>query len=214
MLLLMAEAREVSNPELKERYNLTITGDDRKRLNDLKLVESWVRSRSYAHVLTDAGWARAAELFRDGVPSSPRPAGRALEAALRALAAGLHRHLRQTRTSLGEFFALDETGIDDEIDAEIAETDTGEGGPDVESRIREAYRRLADGPNAWVSLTRLRPLLGDASPEEVDGTLRRMIGMPDVHLIPETNQKTLTDEDRRAAVTIGDQPKHLILIGA
>ena len=40
--------------------------------------------------------------------------------------------------------------------------------PDVEARIRAAYRELAAEPGAWVSLTRLRPLLGDVHEADVD----------------------------------------------
>jgi hypothetical protein len=39
-----------------------------------------------------------------------------------------------------------------------------------------------------------------------------MYRSPGVSLIPEENQKTLTAEDRAAAVEIGDQDKHLIAI--
>ena len=64
-----------------------------------------------------------------------------------------------------------------------------------------------------MSLTRLRPLLADVPRVEVDAALRRMNRMPDVNLVPESNQKTLTPRDREAAVTIGDQDKHLREIG-
>jgi hypothetical protein len=39
-----------------------------------------------------------------------------------------------------------------------------------------------------------------------------MYRLPGISLIPEENQKTLTDQDRAAAVAIGDQDKHLIAI--
>jgi len=35
-----------------------------------------------------------------------------------------------------------------------------------------------------------------------------------VQIVPESNQKVLTKEDRAAAVRIGNQAKHLIRIGA
>ncbi len=37
--------------------------------------------------------------------------------------------------------------------------------------------------------------------------------LPDVNLIPESNQKALEARDREAAVSIGNQDKHLLSIG-
>lgn len=228
VLVLMAEAREISNPELEKLYGITITGADRTRLNDLKLVESRKRGRAFVHVLTDSGWAYAAALFREGIEASQRPAGRVLEAALRAIVANLRRSMDRTGQSIADVFARD----DDLISADPAADAAGSATPtaalpsptepygtphasgDVETRIRKAYAQLATEPNAWVSLARLRPLLGDAPRAEVDATLRRMIGMPDVRIVPWENQKTLTQADHDAAVVIGDEPKHMILIGA
>jgi hypothetical protein len=40
-----------------------------------------------------------------------------------------------------------------------------------------------------------------------------MIEQPDVHLMAELNQRSLTEDDRNAAVEIGGQPRHLLKIG-
>jgi hypothetical protein len=40
MFALLAEARQLSNPELKERVGFPLDGKERRKLNDLKLVES------------------------------------------------------------------------------------------------------------------------------------------------------------------------------
>lgn len=84
--------------------------------------------------------------------------------------------------------------------------------PDIEARIRTAYTELAREPGTWVSLTKIRPLLGDATRAEVDDVLTLMNRMPGVNIVPESNQKTLTQQDRDAAVTIGDQAKHFLSI--
>ena len=47
-------------------------------------------------------------------------------------------------------------------------------------------------------------------PEDLDEALTQLYRDGAVSLIPEENQKILTDEDRAAAVEIGDQAKHLI----
>ena len=64
-----------------------------------------------------------------------------------------------------------------------------------------------------MGLARLRPLLGDVPRGQVDEALTRMERLPDVNIVPESNQKTLTPGDREAGVIIGGQEKHLLWIG-
>nr|SAP16339.1 hypothetical protein BN4615_P11002 [Nonomuraea gerenzanensis] len=80
---------------------------------------------------------------------------------------------------------------------------------DVEQQIRAAYDLLARRPGAWVGLAGVRELV-DAPRDQVDDVLRRLERRPDVNMVPESNQKTLRQEDREAAITIGAQDKHLI----
>lgn len=94
--------------------------------------------------------------------------------------------------------------------------------PDLEACIRAAYTVLATYPGAWVGLARIRDELmnmqarkGMAFPfpaSEVDAALNRMMDADDVNLVPESNQKSLTDRDQKAAVWIGGQWKHLMSI--
>ncbi|TQS30432.1 hypothetical protein [Microbispora sp. KK1-11] len=230
LLILMAEDREMSNPELKEKYGVTITGKERTTLNEGRFVTSRRTGRSFSHVLTDKGWHHASELVRDGIST---PGTGFAAAAVKALVGNLQRHVVRSENSLAEIFGREEDLVPANTEERGAEPPAAEPtaapiaimktsaareperpSDDIETMIRKAYAQLADKPNAWVSLTLLRPLLGDAPRAEVDATLRRMIGLPDVRLVPESNQKMLTDEDRNAAVVIGDQAKHLILIGA
>ncbi|GGT23551.1 hypothetical protein ACFFV7_28885 [Nonomuraea spiralis] len=196
LLVLAVEAREMSNSELKEHYRLTIDGKKRQRLNDLKLVESRQprRGRAFVHVLTDSGWARLADDLRSGtIPPQTGSSG----AIARALLAWLPRFMRRTDQRLSEIF-------EPEPEAPPA---------GLESRVRAAYAELAAEPGAWVSLTPLRRLLPGVPKAEVDEALVLMERLPDVNLVPESNQKTLTPEDREAAVIIGEQDKHLLWIG-
>lgn len=196
LVVLAVEAREVSNSELKERHKLTIDGERRRKLNELKLVESWQprRGRAFSHVLTDTGWARLAENLRSGtIPPQTGSSG----AIARALLGALPRFMKRTDLRLSDIFQPEEV------------TPPG----DLESRVRAAYAELAAGPGAWVSLTALRRLLGDVPKAQVDETLVLMERLPDVNLVPESNQKTLTPEDREAAVIVGEQDKHLLWIG-
>ncbi|MFI7031842.1 hypothetical protein ACIBK1_24310 [Microbispora rosea] len=239
LLILMAEDREVSNPELKEKYGVTVTGKERTALNDGGFVTSRRTGRSFSHVLTDKGWHHASELVRDGISA---PGTGFAAAAVKALVGNLQRHIDRSETSLAEIFGREDLvpGLNESSMPETTAGTTAEpiaqqsiaqppipqppiapppiervpASEDVETLIRKAYAQLADRPNAWVSLTRLRPLLGDAPRDVVDAALCHMIGLPDVRLVPWENQKTLTQADREAAVVVGDQPKHRIWIGA
>jgi hypothetical protein len=242
LVVLMAEARELSNPELKTRYGLTLDGRRRENLNRLKLVESRKEGRAFVHLLTDSGWVRVAEEMRSGTVAPGGSPG----AIIKALVHGLHRFLDRTDGRLSDVFLPDEDAPDraggsgtgtaaipvgpvvdsSRTDGAARPADPvgrpgrgsaardGESAADVADRIRVAYAKLAPRPGDWVSLRRLRPLLGDVARTEVDAALKRMTRMPDVSIVPESNQKTLTPQDREAAVVIGDQDKHLIAIEA
>ncbi|MFD1937124.1 hypothetical protein ACFSKW_37200 [Nonomuraea mangrovi] len=197
MIVLMAEADEVTNPELKERYNITLDGKDRRHLNDLKLVESHKRGRSFAHVLTDDGWARLAEEIRAGVKVTSGSNG----AALRAVLAGLVRFLSRTDQRFGDVFQPAQAAAEDGVQ-------------DVEARVRAVYAELTREPGGWVSLTDVRVRLADVPQNVMDEALRSLNRQPDVVMVPEDNQKALRPEDRRAALAVGDQDKHYLSIGA
>ncbi|WP_424531363.1 hypothetical protein ACOZ38_15480 [Sphaerisporangium viridialbum] len=224
LLILTQEAGEVSNTELQERYGLTLTGKERLHLNDLKLVESWKKGRAYVHVLTDAGWARLSEELRTGIA---KPTGRValvVYIALSVVLGGLHNYMGRTGNRLSDIFGQSSTPPSIADSPQVASSTEVEPVPArqpapsadsaVEARIRAAYAELAEKPGTWIGLTEIRELISDLPRAAVDQTLRLMNRMPDVTLIPESNQKTLSQEDREAAVTIGDQAKHALWIGA
>ncbi|MET7879428.1 hypothetical protein [Micromonospora profundi] len=84
---------------------------------------------------------------------------------------------------------------------------------DVEQRIRAAYTDLAPRPGDYIALAALRAALAGVPGPQVDAALIDLNRAPDVHLVPESNQKALTAEQRAAAVSIGNQHKHLLAIG-
>jgi hypothetical protein len=65
----------------------------------------------------------------------------------------------------------------------------------------------------WASLARVRREMDEAgmSREEQDEAIRQAAREPGVYLVPENNQRALTDADRAAALWHGGQEKHLIL---
>ncbi|GAA4512487.1 hypothetical protein [Nonomuraea ferruginea] len=204
LMALAEEAGEISNLDLKQRHGLTIDGQKRRKLNELKLVDSWKQGRSYVHVLTDSGWARLEENLRAGeLPAMTGSPG----VIARGLRSWLQKYMDRSRLRLADV----STPLETAPSIDVAPVDEPPG--DLEARIRAAYARLAPRPGSWVGLARLRPLLGDAPRDEVDGALVRMERLPDVNLVPESNQKSFTPEEREAGVIIGGQEKHLLWIG-
>jgi hypothetical protein len=196
LLVLMAESRPVANPEL-ERLGPKLDKPARDRLNRLGLIET-TAGRPLVHELTDAGWAVARELFGADTPPRSLGQGRALYTLLRAL----RRYFDHADLVPAEVF----------LPPDEAAAGVPDGADGTEDRLRAAYTRLAARPGGWVSLLRLREEVPDVARATVDAALISLYQQPGVSLIPEENQKVLTPADRTAAVTIGDQHKHLIAI--
>lgn len=77
------------------------------------------------------------------------------------------------------------------------------------ARIADAYMRLKHPDGDWVSLTSLRREIG-GSHEDQDRTLMTMVREGKIRLIPEENRKTITTEDKAAALNVSGEDKHLI----
>ena len=199
LLVLMAEARPVRNPELAT-LGPELRKRDRDRLVKRGLVEVTTERRALVLELTDRGWATCAAIIGADTPERPSGQGRALYTVLRAL----RRYFDRDDLVPGDvFFPLD-------VSPPAADPDPLADA--VEVSVRAAYVRLAARAGGWVDLVRLRDELPEISKHDLDAALTRMHRSPNVSLIPEENQKTLTEADRAAAVTIGDQDKHLIAI--
>ncbi|MGV9803192.1 hypothetical protein ACWDTP_34570 [Mycobacterium sp. NPDC003449] len=192
LLVLMAESRPVPNAELG-RLGPSLDKAGRLRLNRLGLIET-TQGRPLVHELTDSGWALCRNLFGADTPPRPSGQGRALYTLLR---------------SLGRYFDRSDLAP---ADVFLPPEDTPAGQEDAEGRLRTAYAELAGKPGGWVSLVRLRDAVPDLARDTVDTMLIALYQRPGVSLIPEENQKVLTDADRTAAIRIGDQNKHLIAI--
>jgi hypothetical protein len=210
LLVLMAQCGPVANPDLA-RLGPALDKPGRDKLNRLGLIESERTGNRFVHELTDRGW----RICRDLVDADPPPRATGPAKALQTVLGGLGRYLQAGDLSLADVFGA-------VAPASSAPAPAGPAAPSapvapaavsVEDRIRDAYATLAPRPGGWVPLTRLRAEV-DAPRAEVDAALRALHRAPGVSVIPEENQKTLTDDDRAAAVVIGDRPKHLIAIEA
>jgi hypothetical protein len=186
LLALMAAAREVDNKELLAIAGVKLDGAPRRRLNELKLVDSRKVGRSLRHLLTDRGWRRCADEL--AAPRPPRAGS--YGGVLFAVLQGLHRYSEQAGPRLAEIFT-----------------------PDVEQMIRGAYLALARGESAApVRLSALREQLPDVQDKVLDAELTRMAELPGVHLREEVNQQLLSDDDRRAAIRLGGEDRHNLQI--
>ena len=198
LVVLLSENRAIRNPDLKEHFGFELKKPSREKLNRLSYVETRQDGGVMVHRLGDAAWDRFREpLNFDGA----RP--RAFGVALGSLLAAVQRDLDRNNRSLAMAFAPESAEPAPRREAEVELTDC----------IREAYVAIASAPRAWVSIADIRRKLGDVSRVNLDAALRRLEQTPDVNIVPESNQKTLSEEDRRAAVIIGDQPKHFLAIG-
>ncbi len=186
LLALMAEARELTNAELRAVAGFSLDGRPRRHLNEQKLVTSRKVGRTFAHELTDDGWA-----WCKGELTAERPArAGSMGGALYALLAGLQRHVAKGG-QLSKIFT-----------------------PDVEKMIHSAYRERREAPGAWVGLVELREELVGVSREAVDAELERMASTPGVHVRAVSDQKALTEADHSAAVHFGGDDRHLLMIEA
>ena len=175
LLVLMAEARPVRNPELVT-LGPELKKQDRDELVRKGLIEVTTEDRTMVLELTDRGWATCAAIIGAEVPPQSKGQGRALYTVLRAL----RRHFDRENLAPADVFVQ----LDDTVD--------------VEAEVRAAYVRLASRAGGWVDLVRLRAELPDVSKHELNEALTRMYRIPGVSLVPEENQKTLTAEDHAA----------------
>jgi DNA-binding PadR family transcriptional regulator len=189
LLVLMSEARPVRNPELAT-LGPELKKLDRDELVSRGLIEVTTENRAMVLELTDRGWAACAAIIGADVPPQSKGQGKAMYTVLRAL----RRYLDRADLAPADLFVE----VDDTVD--------------VEAQVRATYVRLAARSGGWVDLVRLRAELPEVSKHELDEALTRMHRAPDVTLLPEENQKTLTPADHAAAVEIGNQARHLIAI--
>ncbi|GAA3195186.1 hypothetical protein ACFO1B_03045 [Dactylosporangium siamense] len=188
LILLQIEGREISNKELDTAYGVRLIGDSYARLNGLGYVDSQKVGSTYHHTLSKTGTKLLGGQIAEDRSDKGKSNGR--EQQLWAALSALHNA---------------------QLDRPRVAAVNGHRG--LEERIRAAYAELTTEPGAWVSLSRLRPRFADVSKDDLDKALERLLDSPDVELEPEDNQKTLKVEERRAAVRIGGENRHLLSIG-
>jgi hypothetical protein len=103
LFTLLSQARKLSNGELEALIGIRLEGRERRKLNDLKLVESDKPGRAFVHELSDAGWQWCADELAGG------PFGRAssLERAQYLMLRVFDRYMNAARLSLAELASFD-----------------------------------------------------------------------------------------------------------
>lgn len=80
-------------------------------------------------------------------------------------------------------------------------------------QVRAVYDRLARDPGDWVNIADIRDAFPGVSRERMDGMLRDLEQRQDVNIVPQSNEKALTQRARDAGIRIGGQVKHFIAMG-
>jgi hypothetical protein len=218
LFALLGEARQVANPELEQLIGVRLDGAERRDLNDRRLVESTRSGRAFAHELSDSGWRWCAQ----ELAAAPTGRGSSLERAHYRVFAVFARYLDAAGLSLADIVrpetetaqaAEAETAEAETAEAETAEAETAEAAEvDLTACIEAGYRSLAAGSGEFVSLRELRLRLPGRSRPDVDAALAALFTAQRINLIPQSNQRALSDADREAALRIGGERKHLISI--
>lgn len=184
LVLLKVSGGQINNTEMaKAHHGVRLVQPDLARINATGFIDSNMKSRPYKHTLTQAGSEALNEPW-----------------AVMGDDAAKDGKERQLWAALAALYAS-------------RPADSEPVYHDLDKRIRAAYDDLAPESGAWVSLTRLRSSLSDVKKAALDDALRALHDAPDVQLEPEANQKILEDADRRAAVKIGGEDRHLLAIG-
>jgi hypothetical protein len=200
LLILMAEGAEIPNTLLTNHYGFKFDNKLRDDLKRRELVATRTEKNRVYLSLGNKGWEWCAEQFSAPVPKGSSHGG----AAAYALLASVLRYTEANRANLSEFF----------VRVVSAEPEPEETLPaaDVELQIRNAYAKVAATPGTQVRLTELRAKLDGLSRSDVDAALELMSRQPSVHVYPESRQSTLTAADEQAAIRLGNQANHLIVI--
>jgi hypothetical protein len=206
LFALLAAARKLSNTELQALIGIRLDGKGRRKLNELKLVESEKSGRAFVHELSEAGWRWCA----DELAAGPEGRGTSLERAHYLIFGVFERYMAAARLSLADVVSLD---LKARPAGRHKRRDTAEGDGDLTARVAAAYGKLAPGTGQFVGLRELRERLTDVPRPALDATLAAMFTAQRISLVPQPSPQALTAADRESALRIDGEHKHLIAIG-
>ena len=206
LFALLSAARRLSNAELQALVGIRLEGKERRKLNDLKLVESERQGRAFVHELSDAGWRWCA----DEISAGPEGRSTSIERSHYLVFAMFARCLATARLTLADLVSA---APDKPAGGKHVRRDAAAGDGAMTARVSAAYRALAGAPGDFVGLRDLRERLADIPRPALDGALTAMFTAQRVNLVPQDNQQALTAADRASALRLGGEYKHLMSIG-
>ncbi|MGH3248430.1 MAG: hypothetical protein ACRDOI_19810 [Trebonia sp.] len=139
LFTLLSTARKLSNAELEALIGIRLDGKERRKLNDLKLVESEKPGRWFVHELSDAGWRWCADELAAG-PDGRRATS--LERAHYLMFGVFERYMTAARLNLADVVSLD---LKARPAGRHKRRDAAEGDADLSARVEATYRTLAPG---------------------------------------------------------------------
>ncbi|GAA2143592.1 hypothetical protein [Glycomyces algeriensis] len=194
LIALASFGGSASNSELWQRYRFRLVSKPRTALELGGYISSSRKSGNapFDLLLTEKGRELCREALRTG-PDSSASLG--------------HRINQGMFERLAELLAANGLDVFDLVKSQAE--------PEAASKegLSAAYFALAPRPGAWVSLADLRPELEGVERESLDRLIHDLHVAGDVTLIPEENRRSITPEDREAAIRIGGEDRHLISIG-
>jgi hypothetical protein len=205
LFALLSTASKLSNADLRALIGIPLEGEERRKLNDLKLVESEKRGRLFVHELSDVGWRWCA----DELAAGPEGRGTSLERSHYLFFGVLSRYLAAARLSLADVVS---TAPEARAAGRHVRRDAAEGDGDVTARVTAAYLAIAPSPGEFVRLRELRERLAAIPRSTLDAALAAMFTARRINLIPQSNQQALSAADRESSLRIGGEHKHLISI--
>ena len=195
-LLLTGEEPQMSktNPEL--------TPVNRKKLEEAGLIKLDKRGRATHIETTDASWDRDRAFAELKVAGSRSPYA---STVLQRVLDRVEHLLRSKDISLVEFIRGDEYVSTDS--RERANVSSGE----LADEIQEAYAKVSEGRyNVRVRLSELREHLDEFSRADIDRVLGEMELDESLVLMEIDDPQDIEDEDRKAAVDVGGQKRHIV----
>jgi hypothetical protein len=208
--MIAAETPEIREPMIS-KAKPDLAAPERKKLIDQGYLEAERRGRATHLILTDRAWAWAAESTDVALMQSNSRIG---AAALQGLLRRLLPFMNARGIALAELFADETAPAAREIPA--AET-RAEPAPAPAGALRRRVRKacldlVATKPTRDIPLTYLRYRLRDIPRAALDAELRQMHLDGQIALYRNDNSAAITPADERAALIVGDAPRHLLYL--
>lgn len=196
LVVLMAESAngpDITNRRLRDNHQVEIDKALREKLRAGGFVEAYqVRTNGPWVINLEESGRKRVHVALAEPPLLASVSTKMTGAALRVVARVAYDLLQQRGKALDEWLSRTP--------------------PDLEEEIRTAYGQLVKTRNGPVLLSRLRHHLAGVSREDLDHTLITLYKAQRVDLQPRSARAELSAEDEAAAMYVGGETKHQVVI--